>query len=457
MIFYSFNWFKANTFTTCYNIFVSFKQKLEHRQKQVFSQSLQQSVRILELPILELRDMVEAEITENPAVEEAERQEEFNPGQERKNTVLEQDMPENPIPGRDESLTDFLLKQLRINAGDKKELELGSLLIQHIDENGYMRQSLDDLSSETDAGTQELLKALKLIQTFEPSGVGARDLKECLLIQLEKLAEADTQSARLVRDHLEDLADKDTLRLCKKIGISPEELKLCLSKIHSLEPKPGRSFSSDEVAYSIPDIFIEEKNEELEVRVKDDVIPVIRVNPLYKNMLKSKKVNEETKEFIRERISRANNLIRAIQGRKDTLLKVVSLITETQKEAMLEGIDRLKPLSIKEVAKKTGLHESTISRVVANKYIQAPAGIFALKNLFSVSLKTTCGENVAAQMIKSKITELIESEDKAKPLKDHEIAQLINCSEKTNLARRTIAKYRESLKLPPVAGRRQKS
>ncbi|HQP91154.1 MAG TPA: RNA polymerase factor sigma-54, partial [Candidatus Omnitrophota bacterium] len=300
-------------------------------------------------------------------------------------------------------------------------------------------------------------KALSLIQSFEPSGVGARNLKECLLIQLAKSSDQDLLSRRLVEDHLEELAEKDRSKLCKKLKTTPEELEACLAKIQRLEPKPGRGFSTEETVYAIPDIFIEEKNEGLEVRVKDDVIPVIRVNPVYRNMLKGKKIDEKTKEFIKERIARANNLIRAIEGRKDTLLKVLSLITETQKEAIMEGIGKLKPLSIKEIALKTGLHESTISRVVANKYVQAPAGIFPVKALFSTAVKTEGGDDIASQKIKSKIRDLIDAEEKTKPLKDHEIARLINETEHTSLARRTIAKYRESLDIPPVSKRKHQA
>ncbi len=452
---------------------MSLKQKLEHRQKAVFSQSLQQNVKFLELPLLELKSVVESEIAENPAIEEIASSanissntpadkpkiptDESDHDTEDETTGVGFDGYEKPIFNWKESLSDFLLKQLRINADDDLQIRIGAYIIQNIDENGYLRQDLNALSKEIQIDINEISKVLQLIQTFDPPGVAARDLKECLLIQLKKKSSKDPLAEKLIETCLNELADKNTAKLLKKLKCSEEELKNSLAKIHALEPKPGRSFSREEIAYCIPDIFIEEKNDELQVIVKDDVIPLIRINPVYKKMLKNNTIDEKTKDFIKERLLRANNLIRAIQSRKDTLLKVVSFITETQKEAVLEGKEKLKPLSLKEVAQKTGLHESTISRVVANKYIQAPAGILALRDLFSVSLKTAEGENIAAERIKEKIAELIEGENKTKPLKDHEIAQLINESEKTLLARRTIAKYRESLKIPPVSKRRSAS
>ena len=446
------------------------RQRLEHGQRLVFTQTLQQSVRILELPILELKGVLENELAENPAMEETappassadENQTPVRETPEDDNTSLydkeftprEFDGFENPLPGKKENLEDFLLRQLRINAKDENLLKSGIMLVQQIDENGYIRGDINILADAIQVSIEDVHKALSLIQTFDPPGVGARDLKECLLIQLKKNCQTDPLTVELIEKHLPELAEKNIEKLCKKLKCSQEELALSLAKIHSLEPKPGRSFSSEETPYVIPDIIIEEKDDKLLISIKDDVMPVVRVNPVYKNMLKSKKTNEKTKDFIRERILNANNLIRAIQSRKDTLLKVCGLIADTQKEAILEGIEKLKPLSLKEVALKCGIHESTVSRVVANKYVQAPAGIFPLKDLFSTGLKTSDGEDIASERIRHKISELVDEEDKSKPLKDHELTRIIQEDEKTTIARRTVAKYREALKIPPASKRR---
>lgn len=449
---------------------MSFKQRFEHRQKPVFSQSLRQSVKILELPLLELKNAVEAELAENPVIEEI-PQPSLSPEPVKEIREPEEDYPssydkepssgelvnyEKPILGKRESLNDSLLKQLRINAKDEQQLKIGTTLIDLIDANGYLKADFATLANELACSENEILLALQLIQTFEPSGVGAQNLKECLLIQLNKRQEKDDLLFKLIKNHLKDLATgKDINKLCKKLKCSREEFSRCIEKIHSLEPKPGRAFADDVIAYIIPDVTIEEKDNELVISTKDDSIPAIRINPVYRNMLKSKTVNDETKEFIRSRFTQAQNFIRAIKSRKETILKVVSHIAETQREAIREGADKLKPLTLNEIAEKVEMHESTISRVVRDKYVQTPSGLWPLKDFFSGGLKTSEGTDVSSQSIKLKIQELIESEDKASPLRDQKIAETINATEKISLARRTIAKYRDMLKIPPVSQRRK--
>ncbi len=448
---------------------MTIRQRLEQRQKPVFAQSLTQSVKILELPLMELRTAVEAELTENPVVEELSREtspaspeHEASPPEDDGPLPFEQEVApselanyEKPIPGKKESLADFLLRQLRINAREEEELRIGTHLINNIDENGYLGQGIEPLCQEADCGQERLLSILALIQTFDPAGVGSRDLRECLLIQLKKNGETDPLLINLVTDHLEELAAGNLKKLCKKLKCDHGQLLACLQKIHRLEPKPGRSFSTDEVGYVTPDVSVEEKDEALTVITKDDSIPTLRINPVYRNMLKSKKVGDETKEFIRQRLTQAGNLIRAIENRRKTLLKVVAVIAEFQREAMTEGLDKLRPLTFKEVADQVQMHESTISRVVMHKYIQTPAGLFRLKDFFSGSLKTSGGDSVSAQSVKEKIRELVEAEDGNKPLRDQEIADLLREAEKTPIARRTVAKYREMLKIPPASRRRR--
>ncbi|OIO35976.1 MAG: RNA polymerase sigma-54 factor [Candidatus Omnitrophica bacterium CG1_02_44_16] len=417
-------------------------------------------MKILELPLLELKEVVEAELVENPVIEEV-PQEALAPGGaegEFTPTRIEadEDAYEKAIPGKKEDLTEALLRQLRINAVDEEQARVGTALINNIDENGYLRESLEAICAGSGCREKDALKVLKLIQAFEPAGVGARDIKECLLIQLDKKQDKDPLCRRLIEECLEDLARKDTLhKVCKKLKCDSSELARCIEKIHSLEPKPGRGYSNEETAYVIPDISIEEKDDILRVSTKDNSIPIIRVNPLYKNMLRSKKTDEKTKDFIREKLKNASNLINAIIQRKETLTRVITIIAETQKEALMEGMDKLKPLSLKEIAEKVSMHESTISRIVMNKYVQTPIGIFPLRGFFSTSLKKEDGEDVSAQSIKLKIQELIENEDKTRPLRDYEVVEQIRLTEKLSIARRTVAKYRKMLKIPPVSERRE--
>jgi RNA polymerase sigma-54 factor len=453
---------------------MAFNQKFEHRQKQIFSQGLRQTIKVLELPILDLREVVEAEMIENPAIEEIQEplapalppeKKEQKAEETQANTYddmepnpggYEESAPfEKPLPGKKESLNDVLLRQLRISTDDPGILSAGSQLINHIDENGYLRPEVFDDEEIEALAPLTLQKALALIQSFDPAGVGARNLKECLLLQLSR--EDDFPLARnLVADHLEELAAPDKEKLCKKCKCSTEELEAALKKIHSLEPKPGRSFNEENTAYITPDITIEEKDDALLVNVEHTSLPVMRVNPTYKNMLRSKTVDEATKEYIREKIKNATNLIHAIRSRRETLAKVVELIVAYQQEAIRDGMEKLRPLSCKEIAEKAGLHESTISRILMNKYVQTPLGVFALREFLSTSLRTDEGQDVSSQSIKMKINELIEQEDKTKPLTDQAIAAMIAEQEKTTIARRTVAKYRESLSIPPTSQRRTK-
>jgi RNA polymerase sigma-54 factor len=452
---------------------MAFKQRFEHRQKQVFSQGLRQTIKVLELPILELKEVVEAEMIENPAIEEVQEpltplvspeKKETKTEEAESNTYDEMDGPsgrdeftlyEKPLPGKKESLCDSLLRQLRINAKDEDVLSAGSELILYIDENGYLRKDAFDDEAIQAMTPETVKKALELIQTFDPAGVGARNLKECLLLQISRDGN-DPLARCLIDGHLEELAAPDKEKLCKKCKCLAEELEAALKKIHALEPKPGRSFNDESVSYVIPDITIEEKDDALLVNVEHASLPVMRVNPTYKNMLRSKTVDETTKEFIREKIKNATNLIHAIRSRRETLAKVVELIVSHQQEAIREGMEKLKPLTCKEVAEKAGLHESTISRILMNKYVQTPLGVFPLRDFFSTALKTSEGEDISSQSIKMKIQDLIEQEDKTKPLTDQALVSMIAEQNKIQLARRTVAKYREALHIPPTSQRRNK-
>lgn len=431
------------------------------------------SVKILELPLLELKEAMDKEIGENPAIEEiapagsletpAQKSEasasgDDGPGPEPSGS-FSQDYEDydKPVAAKAESLADFLMRQLRINAANEEQLRIGTSLIDLIDENGYCHADPVSLGRELNAGAQAVAETLKLIQTFDPPGIGAGDIKQCLLIQLERLGDTDPLTRALIRDYLENLPEQDPARLCKKLKCTTDELAVCLKKIHSLEPKPGRGFNDENTAYVIPDVTIEIKDDILSVATKDDALPTIRVSQTYKTMLRSKTVDEKTKDYIREKIRNATALMQAIANRRKTLLVISRLIAETQDEALRDGLEKLKPLTLKEIAEKAGLHESTVSRIVMHKYAATPIGIFPLKDFFSTSLKMDDGTDVSSQKIKMKIAELVDNEDKAKPLKDHEIARMIQESENTPLARRTIAKYRDMLGIPPTSQRRKKN
>ncbi|MGE5279928.1 MAG: RNA polymerase factor sigma-54 [Deltaproteobacteria bacterium] len=450
------------------------RQRFEQRQKAAFSQSLRQTIKALELPVLELRRLVEAELQENPVLEEvqppasaadslADRLKAASaPEDENDYAGLSREvMPgeianyERPVPGRRETLTESLLRQLRINAKDEKQMALGMHLIMHINENGYLSEEIQTPEPSISYTRQEFEETLDLIQTFDPPGVGARDLKECLLIQLARRGEKDALLMKLVKDYIDELAEHHFDKICRKLKCSRETLAAKIHKIHSLEPKPGRVFATDDPVYVIPDVFIEEKDGELAVVTDDEKVPVIRVSASYRGMLRTRTVDETTKEFIREKIKNATRLIHAIRTRRDTIRRVVGLLADIQREAILEGMEKLKPLSLKEIAFKTGLHESTVSRIVMNKYVQTPIGIFPLRDFFSTGMKNAAGEDVSAERLRCLVRDIIEEEDKTHPLSDLAVARMLADSENVAIARRTVAKYREAQNIPPASKRKQ--
>ena len=451
---------------------MAYKPKFEHRQKAVFSQSLRQTIKALELPILELRRLIEAELQENPVLEEVaapsaeglpERLKAASATEDENDYAgLSEEVPagetanyERPVPGRKETLSESLLRQLRISARNEKQVAIGMHLIMHINENGYLAEEIQTPDPPITITIQEFEETLRLIQTFDPPGVGARDLKECLLIQLQRQGEKDPILEKLIEHHLNELAEHHFDRICRKLKCTREALAERIHKIHSLEPKPGRVFASDEPVYIIPDVFIEEKDGDLVVVTDDAKVPTVRVSAAYRGMLRSRTVDETTKDFIREKIKNATHLIHAIQTRRDTIRRVVGLIAEFQKEALLEGMEKLRPLTLKEIAARTELHESTISRIIMNKYVQTPIGIFPLRDFFSTGMKNTEGQDVSAERLKCLIRDVIEDEDKTHPLSDQVIAESLAASEKVLIARRTVAKYRENLNIPSAPKRRQ--
>ncbi len=449
------------------------KARLEQHQKAVFSQSLRQTIKALELPVMELKRLVEAELQENPVLEEvlappasdslpdrlkaasASEDENDYAGLSREIMPREIANYERPVPGRKETLSETLLRQLRINAKDEKQVALGMHIIMHINENGYLMEEIQTPATPLTFTEKEFEETLRLIQTFDPPGVGARDLKECLLIQLRRRQETDPVLLKLIEGYLDELAEHHFDKICRKLRCTREGLAEKIHKIHSLEPKPGRAFASEEAVYVIPDVSIEEKDGDLVVITDDDKVPTVRVNASYRGMLRSASVDDKTKDFIREKIRNATRLIHAVQTRRDTILRVVELIVEIQKEALLEGMKRLKPLTLKEIAARTDLHESTISRIIMNKYVQTPIGIFPLRHFFSTAIKNMDGQDVSAEQLKCRIRDLVEEEDKSHPLSDQALAEILAGSEKVTIARRTVAKYREGLRIPSAPKRRE--
>jgi RNA polymerase sigma-54 factor len=290
--------------------------------------------------------------------------------------------------------------------------------------------------------------ALKLIQQFEPSGVAARTVSECLLIQLESANEKDPLLKKLAESHLEDIAKKNYHLISKALKEPFEKIELLIKKILKLDPKPGRNYSRQETQRIIPDIIISEKDEGLEIAINDEDIPTLKINEDYRAMLKDNSLNPQTKEFLTAKLNSALEILRAISKRKFTLRKIVETIVEIQQEAILSAdLSSLKPLTFKEVAQKIEMHESTVCRAVMNKYVELPYQTIALRNLFSSRVHDTNGQSVSSTHIKVQIKELIDQEDKKHPLSDGDIVKILLEKNNLKVARRTVAKYREELKI----------
>lgn len=440
------------------------KQKLELRK--LLAPELRQSLQILTLPIMDLKELVDQEMLDNPVLEEAPAE-----SLEKMLDALSSAAPDahllpgSPLSEEDNqkrefaqstmtkkvSLQDTLLKQLGMFADSADDIAIGHEIIGNIDDNGYLRASLEEIASALNISVQKTEKVLKIIQQFEPAGVGARNIPECLLIQLALAKETDPALLTIVKYHLEDVATKNYAKIAKALNESVEKVLELVGKISALDPKPGRNFSVDDIQQVIPDIIIELAEEgELKVTINNESMPRLLISKTYRQMARQKDLDPATKEFLTNKIKRAYEILRAITKRQSTLRRVVETIVQIQKEAITQDISLLKPLTFREVAQIIGMHESTVCRVVMNKYAQTPCGVYALKDFFPSKLpgaSNGSGEAVSSEHVKSLITDYIAAEDKKHPLSDEDIVKLLKEKKQLDVARRTIAKYREEMKI----------
>lgn len=476
-------------------------------QQLVMTPQLQQAIKLLQLSRLELEEMIAEELQENPALEEevvaqaGEKAEEEGPkaAQETPDSAPEPQVNRelstadkigtldwqeyieshsNSIHGsltaeasRDEddgppslentlskktSLEDHLIWQLRLSKLTDDEKAIGSYIIGNLDENGYLEVSLEEICQATDAGTEQAEGVLKQIQMFDPIGVAARDLRECLLIQLRSLGLTDSLAARLVSDHLAQLETKRYEKLARELGVSVEAIDQAAQVIASLQPKPAQGFDQEEVRAIIPDVSIEKVGDKYEVFLNDEGIPRLRVSPLYRRLSAQEGEAEgEARQYLQEKVRAAAWLIKSIHQRQQTLFRVTHSIFKFQSEFLEHGVSQLRPMVLRDVAEDIGMHESTVSRATANKYVHTPQGLFELKFFFQSGLKAGNGEDVASETVKEKIRGIISSEDPRKPHSDQYIAALLG-KEAIDIARRTVAKYREAMGILPSSKRRQR-
>ncbi|RLB08150.1 MAG: RNA polymerase sigma-54 factor [Deltaproteobacteria bacterium] len=446
------------------------KQELRLTQQLVMTPQLQQAIKLLQLSRLELQEVIAQEVKENPVLEEdsgLEEREQTGPTSEVPDQIQDfdweqymeshsistyipskADLDETPWENfvtRQTTLSDYLLWQLRMSPLTPQQEEIGVFIIGNIDENGYLQVPTEEVCQQLHVPMRTVEEVLNLIQSFDPPGVGARDLRECLLIQLKGLAERDPLAEEIVENHLYYCKTKDYRGLAKKLKVPLSQVLEAIKTISHLDPKPGRTFSPDEARIIIPDVFVYKVEGEYVVVLNDDGLPKLRINPYYRQLLETGG-DDVPKDYLKEKLKSALWLIRSIQQRQGTLYKVTKSIVKFQKDFLDKGIDYLRPLVLKEVADDIQMHESTVSRVTTNKYVHTPQGIFELKFFFSGKVGEW-GEEVAVKRVQNIIKQIIAEEDPRKPFSDEKIAKLLKEKYHITIARRTVAKYREMMKI----------
>ena len=452
-------------------------------QRLILTPSLQQAIKLLPLTTLELAEVLEQEVMENPLLEEIPQeiqapeetaQEEAKEERERDDPLADIDVEkffEDYLDDRDHRRTrsseipelppientltetpdlyDHLLWQLHMSVSDEVVLEIGDAIIQNLDEDGMLRASVDEIANMGPFPLEEVEKALAVVQGLDPSGIAARDLTECLRLQLKHLGLEGSPTDLMVKDHIKQLQTHQYPEVGRQMGLTPEEVSHHLEIIRRLDPRPGLKYSPDRSTYVIPDVFVVKEGEDYKILLNDDGLPKLRISPTYKRMLDVKEPgSEETRNYVKDKLRSALWLLKSVDQRQRTIYKVADSIVKHQRGFLDHGIAHLRPLVLRDVATDIGMHESTVSRVVANKYMHTPRGVYELRFFFHSGITSSMGDAISSVTIKDKIRKMIEGEDTARPLSDSRIAELLG-ADGLPLARRTVAKYREELRIPP--------
>jgi len=480
------------------------KQRLEQKQVQrlILAPALQQAIKLLPLTNLELIEIIDTELSQNPMLELEEETLEKKPEaesegiQKDKEEVKTKDLSggEDEAPSEEKNDRDFesyfqeyFDEGFRPFFSEKKEIpslenilskspslwdhlnwqanltffggtdkEIAQLIIGNINEEGYLTSSVEEIAKMGNVPEEKVNEIREKIKMFDPVGVGSRDLKEALLAQMDHLQIKDEVTRAIVSQHLSLIEKADFSQLAKLLGIPFQAIKYHIEIIRSLDPTPGRKYSQEKTFYVVPDIIVTKENNELKIALNDEGLPRLRINSYYKRLLaKASKDNPEAYRFLKDKIKKALWFLRSLDQRDQTIYKVTKYIVDKQRDFIEKGMDYIKPLTLMEIAQEIGVHESTVGRVVANKYMMTPRGIFSLKYFFHKSLVGDFGEGISSLKIKEKIKRLVENEDKKQPLSDIEIGELL-AKDNLKIARRTVAKYRKQLKIPPSHIRKRK-
>jgi RNA polymerase sigma-54 factor len=488
-------------------LYLSQKMSLQ----QVLAPQLQQSLALLQAPTLELKALVEQELQQNPVLEEvpleeidqtekAERDGEtapspadpaeppadvtFDPATDRPNsdpvddfqaeferlTQLDQEwrdhfaqtnIPMRSSPEDEEkrqfmfdslvagtSLQEYLLEQVRLSELNEEQRPIAEMIIGNIDDYGYLKASLEEMAFATNVPQEQLLAVLKIIQGFHPAGVAAVDLRQCLMLQLEREGRQKTIEYRIVSEHMDALSKRRLPEIARGLNQPVDEIQAAVGRIALLEPRPGRPFLPDNDQFILAEVFVSKSGDDFAVSTNNEHLPHLRISNTYKDLMAQADSSAEVRDYIREKIRAGKFLIKSIHQRQQTILNIAKEIVKRQREFMEKGVAFLKPLTMVQVAEVVGVHETTVSRAVSGKYMQTPQGIFEMKYFFTSGIQTTSGEGMSNTSVKDMIADIFKKEDPTKPLSDQEVVKIL--SEKgIVIARRTVAKYRSELNILP--------
>ncbi|NIM59272.1 MAG: RNA polymerase factor sigma-54 [Candidatus Aminicenantes bacterium] len=486
------------------------KQRLDQKQVQklILAPALQQAIKLLPLTNLELIEIIDTELSENPVLEseeetiekttvegieegEKEREEKGKEQEEKPEDSESEEVKEvqkededsefesyfqeyfddrfrsyflekkevpslENIVSKGSSLWDHLNWQANLTFFDKKDKEIAQHIIGNINEDGYLTTTEEEIAKTCKARVERVNDIREKIKGFDPVGVGSLTLKEALLAQIEYLQIKDEVACTIINDHLHLLEKSDYSHLAKALGIPLSAVKVHMEIIKGLDPTPGRKYSQERTFYVVPDIIVTKEDDKLDIVLNNESLPRLRISSYYKKLLaQASKDNPDTYRFLKDKMKKAFWFLRSLDQRNQTIYKVAKYIVEKQKEFIEKGIEHIKPLTLIELAQEIGVHESTVGRVVANKYIMTPRGVFSLKYFFHKSLSGDFGEEISSLRIKERIKKLIGSEDKGNPLSDIEIGEVL-ARENLKVARRTVAKYRKQLRIQPSHIRKRK-
>jgi RNA polymerase sigma-54 factor len=346
------------------------------------------------------------------------------------------------------SLAQHLVEQARDTALTPEQLDIAELIIGNIDDFGYLTTSVEELAASASRPADKISEVLKVIQGLEPVGVGARNLRECLLIQLERAGQQDTLEYLIVRDYMDALGKRRIPEIARGTGRSVDDVQAAIGRIGQLDPRPGRAFLPVVEQYVAPEVFVQKNGEDYTVTTNDEQIPHLRISNLYKDIMSQGGDNAEVKNYIREKIRAGKFLIKSLHQRQQTIANIGREIVKRQREFMDKGVAHLKPMTMSQVAEVVGVHETTVSRAVSGKYMETPQGVFEMKYFFTAGLQTASGQNVSNTSVKDMIAEIFKNENTGRPLSDQEVVKMLT-EKGITIARRTVAKYRDELGILP--------